>query len=93
MKKIEISAIMNEDNYLEKAGEIFSMIFKVFFQQKKTEVPVRERTQTIYIEAESEREVRAKLAERNLNIEFIQMLDKAHLEYEKQSENFVLENV
>lgn len=69
------------------------MIYKVFFQEIKTEVPVRERTKTIYMEAESERDVRRKLAERNFNIEFIQKLDEAHLEYEKQSENFVLENV
>ena len=69
------------------------MIFKVFFQEIKTEVPVRERTKTIYVEAESEREVRKKLADRNYNIEFIQKLDEAHLEYEKHSENFVLENV
>jgi len=69
------------------------MIFKVFFQEIKTEVPVRERTKTIYVEAESEREVRKKLADRNYNIEFIQKLDEAHLENEKHSENFVLENV
>ncbi len=69
------------------------MIYKVFFQEIKTEVPVRERTKTIYVEAESERDVRTKLAEKKYNIEFIQKLDKAHLEYEKRSENFVLENV
>ncbi|EKN68512.1 DNA-dependent RNA polymerase subunit epsilon [Schinkia azotoformans] len=69
------------------------MIYKVFFQEIKTEVPVRERTKTIYVEAESERDVRTKLAEKKYNIEFIQKLDEAHLEYEKRSENFVLENV
>lgn len=69
------------------------MIFKVFFQEIKTEVPVRERTKTIYVEAGSEREVRTKLAGRMYNIEFVQKLDEAHLEYEKSSENFVLENV
>lgn len=69
------------------------MIYKVFFQEVKTEVPVRERTKTIYIEAESERDVRTKLAEKKFNIEFIQKLDEAHLEYENRSENFVLENV
>ncbi|HHY73922.1 MAG TPA: DNA-dependent RNA polymerase auxiliary subunit epsilon family protein [Bacillus bacterium] len=69
------------------------MVFKVFYQELKTEVPVRERTQTLYIEAESEKDVRAKLAERNLNVEYIQKLDQAHLEYEQQSEKFVLENV
>lgn len=69
------------------------MIYKVFFQEIKTEVPVRERTKTIYMKAESERDVRTKLAEKKYNIEFIQKLDEAHLEYEKRSENFVLENV
>ncbi|HHW38220.1 MAG TPA: DNA-dependent RNA polymerase auxiliary subunit epsilon family protein [Bacillales bacterium] len=69
------------------------MIYKVFFQEIKTEVPVRERTKTIYVEAASERDVRTKLAEKKYNVEFIQKLDEAHLEYEKQSENFVLENV
>lgn len=69
------------------------MVFKVFFQESKTEVPVRERTQTVYVEGESERDVRKKLAERNINIEFIQPLNDAHLEYEKRSEKFVLENV
>lgn len=77
----------------KRQGEIFSMVFKVFFQNVKTEVPVRERTQTLYIEGKSVRDVRKKLAERNLNIEFIQLLDEAHLKYEKRSEKFVLENV
>ncbi|WP_102347096.1 DNA-dependent RNA polymerase subunit epsilon [Bacillus sp. Marseille-P3661] len=69
------------------------MIFKVFFQENKSEVPVREHTKTVYVEAESDREVRKKLEERNINIELIQRLNDAHLEYEKRSENFVLENV
>lgn len=77
----------------KRQGEIVRMIYKVFFQEIKTEVPVRERTKTIYVEAESERDVRSKLAEKKYNIEFIQKLDEAHLEYEKRSENFVLENV
>ncbi len=37
-------------------------------------------------------EVRNKLKDRNYNIEYIQALDGAHLNYEKQSENFKLEN-
>ncbi|WP_017753552.1 DNA-dependent RNA polymerase subunit epsilon [Calidifontibacillus oryziterrae] len=69
------------------------MIYKVFFQAIKREVPVRERTQTVYVEANSEKDVRLKLAEKDLNIEFIQPLDDSHLEYEKRSEYFVLENV
>ncbi|TLS37703.1 DNA-dependent RNA polymerase subunit epsilon [Pseudalkalibacillus caeni] len=69
------------------------MIFKVFYQETKKEIPVRERTQSLYVEANSEREVRLKLAERNYNIEFIQEIDGDFLEYERNSEQFELENV
>jgi DNA-dependent RNA polymerase auxiliary subunit epsilon len=70
------------------------MIFKVFYQESATEVPVREKTKVLYVEAESERDVRTKLSPFNYNIEFIQELAGAHLEYEKQNENFKLtENV
>lgn len=69
------------------------MIFKVLYQELPDEIPVRERTKSLYIEADSERNVRQKLADRNYNIEFIQKLDDAHLEYEKQSELFEVESV
>lgn len=69
------------------------MIYKVLYQELENEVPVRERTQSLYIEADSVREVRNKLKDRNYNIEYIQELDEAHLNYEKQSEKFKLENV
>ncbi|WP_226665947.1 DNA-dependent RNA polymerase subunit epsilon [Metabacillus litoralis] len=64
------------------------MIFKVYFQEKKTEVPVRERTNTLYIEASTESEVRIKLKDRPYNIEFVTPVDGAYLDYEKQSENY-----
>ncbi|OAS86554.1 MULTISPECIES: DNA-dependent RNA polymerase subunit epsilon [Metabacillus] len=64
------------------------MIFKVYYQEKITEVPVRERTNTLYIEATTEGEVRSKLKDRPYNIEFVSLLDGAFLEYEKQSENY-----
>lgn len=64
------------------------MIFKVFYQENSNEVPVREKTKTLYMEAQSERDVRQKLKDRNINIEYIQPLKGAHLEYEKQSPNF-----
>jgi DNA-dependent RNA polymerase auxiliary subunit epsilon len=64
------------------------MIFKVYYQDKKTEVPVRERTNTLYIEATTEGQVRSKLKDRPYNIEFVSPLDGAYLEYEKQSENY-----
>ncbi|WP_164669171.1 DNA-dependent RNA polymerase subunit epsilon [Virgibacillus doumboii] len=68
------------------------MIFKVFYQESPDEVPVRERTNSLYIEAESEKEVRNKLYDRNYNIEYIQVLDEAHLNYEKQTDKFKLES-
>jgi len=70
------------------------MIFKVYYQEVLLEAPVREKTKTVYVEAECEREVRAKLLPFNYNIELVQALTGAHLEFEKQSENFkVLELV
>ena len=69
------------------------MIFKVLYQEVQSEVPVRERTKSLYIEAESVRDVRNKLNDKNYNIEYIQELDEAHLNYEKQSPNFELESI
>jgi DNA-dependent RNA polymerase auxiliary subunit epsilon len=64
------------------------MIFKVFYQQSSEEVPVRESTKTLFLEAESEREVRSKLADRPFNIEFITPVEGAFLEYEQQNEDY-----
>lgn len=69
------------------------MIFKVLYQEKMEEVPVRESTKSLYIEGINERNVRKKLSERNYNIEYVQVLEGEHLNYEKQSENFKLETV
>ena len=69
------------------------MIFKVLYQELAKEVPVRERTEAMYVEAETERKVREKLADKGFNIEYIQVLDEDHLAYEQQSEDFALENV
>ncbi|MBB6449452.1 DNA-dependent RNA polymerase auxiliary subunit epsilon [Geomicrobium halophilum] len=67
------------------------MVFKVFYQPNLDDVPVREKTESLFIEAESEREVRSKLAEDKLNIEYIQALSDAHLEYEQKRDGFKLE--
>ncbi|AMA52144.1 MULTISPECIES: RNA polymerase subunit omega 1 [Bacillus] len=64
------------------------MIYKVFYQEKADEVPVREKTDSLYIEGVSERDVRTKLKEKKFNIEFITPVNGAFLEYEQQSENF-----
>ena len=69
------------------------MIFKVLYQESLDTAPVRESTKSLYVEAESERDVRKKLADRAYNIELIQKLEGAHLEYERNSENFVIESV
>jgi DNA-dependent RNA polymerase auxiliary subunit epsilon len=64
------------------------MIFKVYFQERLHEVPVRENTKTIYLEGDSQRDVRKKLTDRGYNIEFVQSVAGAYLEYEKQNEDF-----
>ncbi|SDY78673.1 DNA-dependent RNA polymerase auxiliary subunit epsilon [Evansella caseinilytica] len=69
------------------------MIFKVFYQPTITEVPVREKTDALYIEAETEEEVRKLLADRKYNIEFITPLKGEALAYEQQNEKFKLETV
>ncbi|MGE6258589.1 DNA-dependent RNA polymerase subunit epsilon [Heyndrickxia sporothermodurans] len=66
------------------------MIYKVYFQESKTQVPVREKTKTIYVEGASEREVRQSLKNRQINIEYVQLLEGSYLEYEKEHENFEL---
>ena len=64
------------------------MIYKVYFQQRINEVPVRENTKAIYLEGESEGNIRTKLIDRGFNIEFVQPVTGAYLEYEKQNEDF-----
>lgn len=66
------------------------MVFKVLYQERPNEVPIRERTQSLYIEADSVRDVRQKLDHYNYNIEFIQQLDEAHLQFEQNSNDFHL---
>ena len=68
------------------------MIYKVYYQENKNEIPVRENTKSLYVEASSEREVRTYLKDRNYNIEFIQLLEGNYLEYEKNSPAFNVEN-
>ncbi|MEH7387822.1 RNA polymerase epsilon subunit [Bacillus sp. JJ1521] len=64
------------------------MIFKVYYQENAYDVPVRENTKTVYIEAESHVAVRQKLKERKINIEYIQQVEGAYLEYEKLNEDY-----
>ncbi|NWQ41408.1 DNA-dependent RNA polymerase auxiliary subunit epsilon family protein [Bacillus sp. EB106-08-02-XG196] len=64
------------------------MVFKVYFQERVTEVPVREKTKVLYVEGESVRDVRKKIADRGYNVEFLQEVTGAFLEYEKQNEDY-----
>lgn len=66
------------------------MIFKVYYQDSISQMPVREKTKTLFLEAQSEREVRQKLKDRPFNIEFVQVLEGAYLEYEEASHDFKL---
>lgn len=68
------------------------MIYKVLYQSKAKEVPVRENTDKLYYQADNERQVRKELDNHNINIEFIQPLEGKHLAYEQQSEDFKVEN-
>jgi DNA-dependent RNA polymerase auxiliary subunit epsilon len=64
------------------------MIFKVYFQEFANEVPVRENTKTIYVEADSLQNVRIKLKERPINIEYIEKVEGAFLEYEQINDDY-----
>jgi DNA-dependent RNA polymerase auxiliary subunit epsilon len=64
------------------------MIFKVYYQDTKTQVPVRENTKTIFVEGESVRDIRKKLADKPYNIEIVIPLEGAVLEYEKLNEDY-----
>lgn len=66
------------------------MIFKVYFQESILQVPVREKTKTLFVKATSEKDVRTKLANRPYNIEFVTPVDGAFLEYEQQNEDFTV---
>ena len=48
---------------------------KVFFQHNKDEVIVRENTNTIYVEGETEEQVKTLFKKTNYNIEFITKLE------------------
>ena len=51
---------------------------------------MRENTQSLYVEAQTEEQVRRYLKDRNFNIEFITKLEGAHLDYEKKTQNTLM---
>ena len=69
------------------------MIFKVYYQENRLEVPVRENTKRLFVEASSEREVRNHLKDRNYNIELVQLMEGSHLEYEQAGQDYEVESV
>ncbi|ARD49157.1 hypothetical protein SporoP37_13880 [Sporosarcina sp. P37] len=69
------------------------MIFKVFYHENVHQVPVRENTRSLYVEAETEKEVRDQLQNREIMIEYIQKLEGEHLAYEQASPDFQVEQV
>jgi len=64
------------------------MIYKVYYQESIKEVPVRENTRTLYVKGESVRDVRTKIGDRGFNVEFVQEVKGAYLEYEQQNEDY-----
>ena len=65
------------------------MTFKVYYKPYETKRPVRENTQSLYIEADSEAQALLLVEENtDYNIEFVEQLDDKALEYEKQNPNF-----
>ena len=65
------------------------MTFKVYYQPDATKRPVRENTQSLYIEADSEAQALLLVEENtDYNIEFVEQLDDKALKYEKQNPNF-----
>lgn len=67
------------------------MIYKVYYHENVHQVPVRENTKSLYVEAESEKDVRDQLRGRQIMIEFIQKLEGDHLKYEQASEEYRIE--
>ena len=67
------------------------MIFKVYYQESKERNPKREETRSLYIEADSLVDARARVEQNTpYNIELIQELDGNHLAYEQENSEFTL---
>ena len=76
-------------HYADKGDK--NMIYKVYYQETKIRNPKREQTKSLYIEAASDVEARQQVEENTpYNIEFVQLLEGSHLEYEKENAEFTL---
>jgi DNA-dependent RNA polymerase auxiliary subunit epsilon len=85
MKKMKM--FYNRKSYDSVRSDIV-MIFKVYYQESNTEVPVRENTKTLFIEGDSVRDVRSKIADRGFNVESVQEVKGDYLKYELQNEDY-----
>lgn len=86
MKKMKMFYII--EKVMTSVRSDIVMIFKVYYQENIKEVPVRENTKTLFIEGESVRDVRSKIAYRGYNVEFVEEVKGAHLKYELQNEDY-----
>ncbi|MBF0710227.1 MULTISPECIES: DNA-dependent RNA polymerase subunit epsilon [unclassified Gemella] len=68
-------------------------VFKVFYQANNKEIPVRENTEVLYVEANNTPEVVKYVEDKNYNLEFVQELSEQYLKFEKESVNFKLEKI
>ena len=67
------------------------MMHKVYYQETKDRNPKREQTHSLYVEADNEEIVHNLLRENTpYNVEYIQLLEGNHLEYEKENADFKL---
>ena len=67
------------------------MIYKVYYQETKERNPKREQTHSLYVEADNEEIVHNLLRENTpYTVEYIQLLEGNHLEYEKENADFKL---
>ncbi len=67
------------------------MIYKVYYQEDKTKSPQREKTLSLYIEADSPVIERKIIEDKTpYNIELIQELEGNNLDYEKENADFKL---
>ena len=67
------------------------MFYKVYYQETKERNPKREQTHSLYVEADNEEIVHNLLRENTpYNVEYIQLLEGNHLEYEKENADFKL---
>lgn len=68
------------------------MIYKVFYQETKERNPRREQTKSLYLDIDAENELAGRILARQIienntayNIEYIELLSKKALEYEKET--------